>query len=453
MRQNQQQGGLILMLLDLNKFKQINDKLGHPVGDQVLIGFANILKTVIRSGDQAFRVGGDEFAMLLRPASELSAQKVIQRLQQRLSESPLLAQYDIDVVGLTYASVNDSNPLDTALWHDYYTGADAYLTDKTFTDASNDEISVTHPSTVVKTFLRSRLDGVGIDWDKTSYAAFNDPNLKSFNEFNASNATFGFDFNCIALYYEVEENEVISRNLYGVLFLDDVVEVSGGQSIIRTLPKIKNSTVLNQSGNSYGYKLNFRVDTTNSNITVDVVHDINDYNTMSMQLFSDAVSRMSEIIDNYENIILENTNLRTKNEEILNMLISKEESTTTTLLNEINTKLATSTEFNGLSELITKNADTLTDILQNKTKIESEIILAAIGQKGIDAKLVGNTLTISLTNSHYNDVIEKTADTRYNNKNNFEIGFRGKSKKNTPYKLGVTWSRFEKSTCLPIVSS
>ncbi|WP_157051812.1 GGDEF domain-containing protein [Agarivorans gilvus] len=95
MRQNQQQGGLILMLLDLNKFKQINDKLGHPVGDQVLIGFANILKTVIRSGDQAFRVGGDEFAMLLRPASELSAQKVIQRLQQRLSKSPLLAQYDI----------------------------------------------------------------------------------------------------------------------------------------------------------------------------------------------------------------------------------------------------------------------------------------------------------------------------------------------------------------------
>ncbi|MPW27397.1 diguanylate cyclase [Agarivorans sp. B2Z047] len=94
-RQSQQQGGLVLMLLDLNKFKQVNDSLGHPVGDQVLISFAKVLESVIRSGDQAFRVGGDEFAMLLRPATEYSAQKVIKRLHTKLEESPLLAQYDI----------------------------------------------------------------------------------------------------------------------------------------------------------------------------------------------------------------------------------------------------------------------------------------------------------------------------------------------------------------------
>ncbi|GDY25703.1 MULTISPECIES: GGDEF domain-containing protein [unclassified Agarivorans] len=94
-RQNREQGGLVLMLLDLNKFKQVNDTLGHPVGDQVLINFAEVLKTVIRSGDQAFRIGGDEFAMLLRPATEQSAKKVINRLHAKLEESPQLAQYDV----------------------------------------------------------------------------------------------------------------------------------------------------------------------------------------------------------------------------------------------------------------------------------------------------------------------------------------------------------------------
>ncbi|MGY5452944.1 GGDEF domain-containing protein [Agarivorans sp. MS3-6] len=91
----QQHGGLVLMLLDLNKFKQVNDTLGHPVGDQVLIGFADILKSVIRSGDQAFRIGGDEFAMLLRPATEYSAQKVVARLNNELANTPLLAQYEV----------------------------------------------------------------------------------------------------------------------------------------------------------------------------------------------------------------------------------------------------------------------------------------------------------------------------------------------------------------------
>ncbi|WP_432468088.1 GGDEF domain-containing protein [Agarivorans sp. Z349TD_8] len=95
-RQNQQQdAGLVLMLLDLNKFKEINDTLGHPVGDQVLISFAQVLQSVIRSGDQAFRIGGDEFAMLLRPATEQSARMVINRLNQELQNTPLLAQYNV----------------------------------------------------------------------------------------------------------------------------------------------------------------------------------------------------------------------------------------------------------------------------------------------------------------------------------------------------------------------
>ena len=60
--------GLVLVLLDLDRFKQVNDTWGHPVGDLVLSRFAQLLQGCIRGTDQAFRLGGDEFALLLQPA-------------------------------------------------------------------------------------------------------------------------------------------------------------------------------------------------------------------------------------------------------------------------------------------------------------------------------------------------------------------------------------------------
>jgi hypothetical protein len=208
--------------------------------------------------------------------------------------------------------------------------------------------------------------------------------------------------------------------------MDDVIEVSGGQSKVRSLPKIKNSTILNQSGNAYGFKLNFKINTTNSNVTAEITHDINDYNTMSMGLFSEAIMRMKEISDNYENVLLENMNLRKRHDDLINMVISRDKTNIDNILSEINSKLSTSTEFNGLSDLIQKNSSIIDDILKNKTKIESEIILSVIGNKGIDAKLLGNVLTIGLGNGYYNDIIEKSIDVRYNNSNRVEIGYRNR---------------------------
>jgi len=54
-----------LVILDLHRFKEVNDKHGHPRGDEVLRAAATTLKRALRTSDSAFRIGGDEFALLL----------------------------------------------------------------------------------------------------------------------------------------------------------------------------------------------------------------------------------------------------------------------------------------------------------------------------------------------------------------------------------------------------
>jgi len=78
---------LIVMFLDLDRFKLINDSFGHVVGDQLLVEVADRLKAEIRTGDTLARLGGDEFMLLLpqptsREQAESVAQKLIASLQQ-----------------------------------------------------------------------------------------------------------------------------------------------------------------------------------------------------------------------------------------------------------------------------------------------------------------------------------------------------------------------------------
>ena len=54
-----------LILCDVDRFKEVNDNWGHPVGDMVLVEVASILSASVRSADVAARLGGDEFALLL----------------------------------------------------------------------------------------------------------------------------------------------------------------------------------------------------------------------------------------------------------------------------------------------------------------------------------------------------------------------------------------------------
>ena len=76
-------GSIAVLLLDLDRFKEVNDSLGHDVGDALLIGVATRLRSCIRDGDTACRLGGDEFALVLtsldRPDDdEAIAKRVLQ---------------------------------------------------------------------------------------------------------------------------------------------------------------------------------------------------------------------------------------------------------------------------------------------------------------------------------------------------------------------------------------
>ncbi|RMF08388.1 MAG: diguanylate cyclase [Alphaproteobacteria bacterium] len=63
---NQDKDRLALALIDLDKFKPVNDSFGHPTGDKLLVDVSEIIKNAIREGDIAARLGGDEFAVLMR---------------------------------------------------------------------------------------------------------------------------------------------------------------------------------------------------------------------------------------------------------------------------------------------------------------------------------------------------------------------------------------------------
>ncbi|MDP2698739.1 EAL domain-containing protein [Thalassospira sp.] len=81
----------VLMLFDLDNFKDINDTLGHPIGDLLLQGVAERMRVCLRNEDIVARLGGDEFAVLVHePGTTEDVTFVVQRLIERISERFML---------------------------------------------------------------------------------------------------------------------------------------------------------------------------------------------------------------------------------------------------------------------------------------------------------------------------------------------------------------------------
>jgi len=88
---------LTVVLLDLNKFKDINDRHGHPAGDLVLKEFGRHLCAVIREADTAARLGGDEFMLILPECKAAQVPAMLRRLE------PVCVELDGEKVPIRFA--------------------------------------------------------------------------------------------------------------------------------------------------------------------------------------------------------------------------------------------------------------------------------------------------------------------------------------------------------------
>ncbi|MGD8926918.1 MAG: diguanylate cyclase, partial [Thioalkalispiraceae bacterium] len=83
---NRYRDNFAVILLDLDRFKEVNDTLGHLVGDDILIEVAHRLKTLLRESDTVARLGGDEFAILLLKVDLVSIEEMAQKISEALAE-------------------------------------------------------------------------------------------------------------------------------------------------------------------------------------------------------------------------------------------------------------------------------------------------------------------------------------------------------------------------------
>lgn len=77
-----------LVMCDIDHFKSINDTYGHQAGDEAIITFASLLKSMCRSGDLVARYGGEEFAILCADCTNAAAARKAEALRKSLSETP-----------------------------------------------------------------------------------------------------------------------------------------------------------------------------------------------------------------------------------------------------------------------------------------------------------------------------------------------------------------------------
>jgi len=121
-------GRLAVLFVDLDEFKQVNDTLGHPSGDQLLCAVADRLLAIVSSNEMVARFGGDEFVILQRQRRTVddSAEELARAIVSSLSQPYQIDGHDIIIgasIGIAYAPRDGSDPdlllknADMALYH------------------------------------------------------------------------------------------------------------------------------------------------------------------------------------------------------------------------------------------------------------------------------------------------------------------------------------------------
>lgn len=80
---------LVLVILDVDHFKKVNDQYGHAAGDQALRHICNSLSQRLRSTDTLGRLGGEEFGLLLRDTGHRAAEPLVEMLREQIASKPL----------------------------------------------------------------------------------------------------------------------------------------------------------------------------------------------------------------------------------------------------------------------------------------------------------------------------------------------------------------------------
>ncbi len=77
---------IVVVLIDLDHFKAVNDMYGHQMGDQVLEGFADLVRDGFRAHDLCCRYGGEEFCVVMADTDDIAAHERVEELLERLGE-------------------------------------------------------------------------------------------------------------------------------------------------------------------------------------------------------------------------------------------------------------------------------------------------------------------------------------------------------------------------------
>lgn len=107
-------GKVVFVMVDLKKFKFINDTYGHSVGDWVLARTAKVMRASLSNEDSVIRMGGDEFLLILNDSSVEAAEKAIEKIKRRMAKAvlydPEQKRYAVANFGIAYTPHFQNTP-------------------------------------------------------------------------------------------------------------------------------------------------------------------------------------------------------------------------------------------------------------------------------------------------------------------------------------------------------